>query len=59
MDSENTLLVLSNRNYLYGLLARVFAAEPDETLLQVVVLDHTRLELGLIDNELTESILAA
>ena len=59
MDSENTLLVLSNRNYLYGLLARVFAAEPDETLLQVVALEHTRLELGLIDNELTESILAA
>ena len=59
MDSENTLLVLSNRNYLYGLLARVFAAEPDETLLQVVALDHTRLELGLIDSGLTESILAA
>lgn len=59
MDSDNTLLVLSNRNYLYGLLARVFASEPDETLLQIVALDHTRLELGLIADELTESILVA
>jgi len=59
MDPENTLLVLSNRNYLYGLLARVFASEPDETLLQIVALEHTRLELGLVANERTESILAA
>ena len=58
MDSENTLLVLSNRNYLYGLLARVFASEPDETLLDIVTLEHTRLELGLIAHELTDSIVA-
>lgn len=58
MDSDNTLLVLSNRNFVYGLLARVFASEPDETLLQIVALDHTRLELGLIADDATESILA-
>ena len=58
MDSENTLLALSNRNYLYGLLARVFASEPDETLLQIVALDHTRLELGLVAHELTEPLMA-
>ena len=59
MDSDNTLLALSNRNFLYGLLARVFASEPDETLLQIVALEHTRLELGLVAHERTESILAA
>ena len=58
MDSNDTLFALSNRNYLYGLLARVFASEPDETLLQIIALDHTRLELGLVEHELTESILS-
>ena len=59
MDSETTLLVLSNRNFLYGLLARGFASEPDQTLLQIVALDHTRLEMGLIADAGTESVLAA
>lgn len=53
------LFMLSNRSYLYGLLARVYAQEPDQQLVDVLRLEHTRQELGLIGHEFTQPILDA
>jgi TorA maturation chaperone TorD len=59
MDSETTLIALVNRQFVYELLARAYAAEPDASFLQILDAEHTRQELGLIAHESTESILAA
>ena len=59
MAFETTALVLSNRSFLYGLLARGFAEEPDEGFLRVLASEHAREELGLVDHEQTAEILGA
>lgn len=53
MDSETTLLVLANRSFLYSLLARGFAEEPDAAFLGILAQDHSRAEVGLVSHELT------
>lgn len=50
MDDSMELL-LSNRRFLYALLARAFASEPDGTLLGVVMDEHTGDECALLDDE--------
>lgn len=50
MDDSMELL-LSNRRFLYTLLARAFASEPDETLLAVVMDGRTGEECALLDDE--------
>ncbi|MDO4400890.1 MAG: molecular chaperone TorD family protein [Coriobacteriia bacterium] len=59
MDSETTLIALVNRQFLYELLARTYAEEPDATYMDILRAEHTRDELGLVAHETTESILAA
>lgn len=50
MDDSMELL-LSNRRFLYTLLARAFASEPDGTLLAVVMDERTGEECALLDDE--------
>lgn len=50
MDDSMELL-LSNRRFLYTLLARAFASEPDGALLGVVMDEHTGDECALLDDE--------
>jgi len=57
MDSETTLIALINRQFLYELLARAYAVEPDEQFLGILREPHTREEVGLVSHELTDSIL--
>ena len=59
MERETAQLVLANRSFLYSLLARGFAEEADEALLQVLGQEHVRQEMALIEHELTASILSA
>lgn len=59
MDHETTLLVLSNRNFLYNLIARGFAGEPDETFIAILKQEHTRQELLLVSHEDTPQVLEA
>jgi len=59
MDRGTTLLVLANRSYLYSLLARGYAEEPDEAFLQMLAQEHARQEMALVEHELTADILAA
>lgn len=48
---DSTELVLGNRRFLYALVQRVFASEPDEVLLAVVRDEHTQDECALLDDE--------
>lgn len=50
MDDSMELL-LSNRRFLYTLLARAFASEPDGTLLGVVMDERTGDECALLDGD--------
>lgn len=59
MDRESTLLMLANRAFLYGLLARGFAEEPDEAFLDILRGEHTQQEAGLLAHELTDAIVEA
>lgn len=59
MDSETTLLVHANRQFIYELLARAYAGEPDADFIGVLRQEHTRAELALVGHELTDSIVAA
>ena len=59
MDSETTSIALVNRQFLYELLARTFAEEPDTGYVCVLRSKHTRDELELVAHETTEPILVA
>lgn len=50
MDDSMELL-LGNRRFLYALLTRAFASEPDGTLLDIVKDEHTGEECALLDDE--------
>lgn len=58
MDSETTELLLANRSFMYALVARMFAEEPDEALAEVLASDHARAEAGLVEAAETDSIVA-
>lgn len=53
MDEAQELL-LSNRRYLYALVSRAFAFEPDEALLAEVQGAHAEVECALLDDDLQE-----
>lgn len=47
---DSTKLVLGNRRFLYALVHRAFASEPDAALLAVVLDEHARDECSLLDD---------
>lgn len=59
MNRDDVSLILANRSFLYGLLARGYAEEPDMDFLATCVLDHTCEEVCLIEDEHTFPLLAA
>ncbi len=59
MDNETKELVLANRQFVWGLIARGFAEEPDCPFAEIVVSDHARDETALVEDEGTDELVAA
>ena len=51
MDNETMELILANRQFMWGLIARGFAEEPDAAFAAIVASDHARAEVGLVEDE--------
>lgn len=47
-QKESIAIILANRHYLYKLLQRVFADEPNQELMEIVVAEHTKEALQLV-----------
>lgn len=59
MDNETKELVLANRQFVWGVIARGFAEEPDGAFAEIVVSNHARDEVALVEDETTDALLAA
>ncbi|MCR5583797.1 MAG: molecular chaperone TorD family protein [Eggerthellaceae bacterium] len=58
MEADTLELALANRAFLYALLARGYAEEPDEAYAHMFVSGHTRDEMGLVESGYTASIMS-
>jgi len=47
-QNDGISILLANRSYLYRLLQRIYADEPNSELMEIVTNDHTQEALGLI-----------
>lgn len=56
MDRDDVYLILVNRSFVYALLARTFAEEPDRRFIDIVNAEHTAEELLLIEDECSAPI---
>lgn len=52
-------LVLSNRSFLWNLVARGFAEEPEQAFLGIVLSEHAKQEVALLDDGFADEMLAA
>lgn len=59
VDADTKELVLANRQFVWGLIARGFAEEPDRAFADIVVSEHVREEVGLVEDEATAGLVAA
>ena len=59
VDTETIGLVLSNRSFLWNLVARGFAEEPDQAFLDIVLSEHAKQEVALLDDGFAADMLAA
>ena len=59
MDRETKELVLSNRLFVWSLVARGYAEEPDAAFMTTLCGEHTRAEATLVDDELAPDIASA
>lgn len=59
MDNETKELVLANRQFVWGMIARGFAEEPDGAFAEIVVSDHAREEVALVEDETADALVAA
>ena len=59
MDADAKELVLANRQFVWGLIARGFAEEPDRAFADIVVGEHAREEVALVEDEATADLVAA
>lgn len=59
MDADTKELVLANRQFVWGLIARGFAEEPDAAFADIVVGEHAREEVGLVEDGTTADLVAA
>lgn len=57
MNADDIELVLANRAFLFSLIARGFAEEPDAEFLSILADEHTRQEMELVDAAETAAIL--
>ena len=58
MDRETTDLVLANRSFLYALLARAYAEEPDAAFAEAFASEHACEEMALVESAQTLDIVA-
>lgn len=58
MDEATRELVLANRQFVWGLIARGYAEEPDEAFAAILTGELAREEVGLVDDEEGEALLA-
>lgn len=56
MDKETTEILLANRSFLYALVARAFAEEPDEGFAEILASEHARAEACLVKSAQTGAI---
>ncbi len=59
MDAETKELVLANRAFLYGLVARAFAEEPDEVFADILRGQHACDEVALVDDGFSPALTAS
>ncbi|MEC4175391.1 molecular chaperone TorD family protein [Adlercreutzia sp. R7] len=59
MDADTKELVLANRQFVWGLIARGFAEEPDRAFADIVAGEHAREEVGLVEDGATADLVAA
>lgn len=58
MDTETKGLVLANRRFVWGFIARGFAEEPDSQFATILASEHARVEIDLISDGDGEKLLA-
>lgn len=58
MERGTKELVLANRQFVWGLVARGFAEEPDAAFAAVLASEHARIEVGLVEDDATADMLA-
>lgn len=59
ISDKNISLYMANRQFVYALLAHVYAEEPDETLKVIMCDDHSLEELMLVQDEYSLEIASA
>ncbi|WP_304425962.1 molecular chaperone [uncultured Adlercreutzia sp.] len=57
MDAETRELVLANRQFVWGLIARGFAEEPDGPFADILTSEHARAEVDLVSDGESEKLL--
>lgn len=58
MDREVEELVLANRQFVWGLIARGFAEEPDRAFADIIEGEHARDEVSLVEDDRSDEIAA-
>ena len=58
MDAAEPELVLANRQFLWGLVARGFAEEPDEVFADILAGEHAQKEVSLLKDEFSDGLAA-
>ena len=56
MDREVEELVLANRQFVWGLIARGFAEEPDRAFADIIEGEHAREEVSLVEDDRSDEI---
>lgn len=59
MDADTKELVLANRQFVWGMIARGFAEEPDIAFADIVTGEHARAEVGLVEDGATADLVEA
>lgn len=59
MDADTKELVLANRQFVWGMIARGFAEEPDRAFTDIVASEHAREEVALVEDDATADLVAA
>lgn len=51
MNAETVEFVLANRQFVWGLIARGFAEEPDRAFAEIIASEHAFEEIALVEDE--------
>ena len=56
MDKASVEIILANRAFLYGVVARGFVEEMDDDFASILRSDHARREMGIVDIDGTDAL---